>query len=337
VAGGGLRLPGWWVWCGSVARGDDGRYHCFASRWPADLPFFHGYLAASEVIRAVSDRPEGPYAFAEVVLPPRGPGHWDGRMTHNPFILRHRDRWLLFYIGCTWDGPMPTCEEMHALRALNDGPNGRIFPWYRSIRIGMAQASSLCGPWIRPEHPTFDVDPAGWDANVVTNPSPCVAPDGRILLYYRAGAAKLGLAIAEHPDAAFIRHGAGPIIDPGDGRRIEDPFVWHDGERYQMVCKDLTGDITGEYHAAAHLWSPDGMSWHLADPAKAWSRTVAWNDGSTTTQASIERPFILMDESGRPGWLFAATADGPGPRDGRPGHYWAHQSWNMVIPLASPS
>ncbi|HEX3086046.1 MAG TPA: GDSL-type esterase/lipase family protein, partial [Pyrinomonadaceae bacterium] len=29
---GGLRLDGFWVWCGSVIKGDDGKYHMFASR-----------------------------------------------------------------------------------------------------------------------------------------------------------------------------------------------------------------------------------------------------------------------------------------------------------------
>src|SRR5262245_12009882 len=31
---GGFRLEGYWVWCGSVIKGDDGKYHMCASRWP---------------------------------------------------------------------------------------------------------------------------------------------------------------------------------------------------------------------------------------------------------------------------------------------------------------
>jgi hypothetical protein len=32
VASGGFELPDHWVWCGAPIRGEDGRYHLFASR-----------------------------------------------------------------------------------------------------------------------------------------------------------------------------------------------------------------------------------------------------------------------------------------------------------------
>jgi hypothetical protein len=334
--GKGFRQDDYWVWCGSVVQGDDGRYHCFASRWSKRYPFFHGYLASSEVVRASSDTPEGPYTVEEVILPARGSEWWDGRMTHNPFIIKRGDEYLLFYIGATFTGDIPDASVMRAM--LQEGPrNGRVFDWYTTIRIGMARSRSVFGPWERPDQPTFDVNPDGWDANVVTNPAPCLAPDGSILLFYRAGAAKLGLAIAETPDGPIVRQGDGPVVDPGDGLRIEDPCIWHDGERYQMVCKDLTGQIAGEFHAAIHLWSTDARNWQIADEPKAWSRELQWDDGTTTTQGSIERPFILLDEKGEPAWLFAATADGPGPLEGRPGFTWAENTWTMVRPLATPA
>jgi hypothetical protein len=252
-------------------------------------------------------------------------------MTHNPFVIRYGEELLLFYIGATYSDDTPSPEKMHALRS-EPGGNGRIFPWYSSIRIGMARAKSVFGPWQRPDEPTFDIDPEGWDNRVVTNPSPCLTPDGRILLYYRSTGAKLGLAVAASPDAPFARQSNGAVVDPGEGLKIEDPFVFWTHEHYEMVCKDLTGDIAGEFHAAVHLLSDDGMEWTVAPHAKAWSRTIRWDDGSTTTQASIERPFILMQD-GQPAFLFAATADGPGPKENRPGHYFAENTWNMVIPL----
>jgi hypothetical protein len=52
-ADGGFRMDGYWVWCGSAVRGEDGRYHLFAARWPHAYPFFQGYLVASEIVRAV--------------------------------------------------------------------------------------------------------------------------------------------------------------------------------------------------------------------------------------------------------------------------------------------
>lgn len=69
---GGFRMEGYWVWCGSVIKGEDGRYHLFASRWKKNQPMHPGWLFGSEIVRAVSDRPEGPYTFQEVVLTARG-------------------------------------------------------------------------------------------------------------------------------------------------------------------------------------------------------------------------------------------------------------------------
>ena len=75
-----------------IVQGEDGRYHLFAARWPKELPFFDGYKVHSEVVRAASPTPEGPYEFQEVVLPARGAEYWDGRMTHNPTIRRRHTR-----------------------------------------------------------------------------------------------------------------------------------------------------------------------------------------------------------------------------------------------------
>jgi hypothetical protein len=335
LKGKGFRQDDYWVWCSSVVRGEDGRYHMFASRWPKKYPFFHGYLAASEVVRASADEAAGPYVFDEVVLPTRGGGFWDGRMTHNPFIVRWRDELLLFYIGATYDGPIPTRDQMDVMRAQKGG-TGKGFPWYATIRIGVARSESVFGPWTRPDRPTFDIDPDSWDDTVVTNPSPCIAPDGRILMFYRSTAARLGLAATDSPDEPFERIGTSPAVDLGDGKRIEDPFVFWMEDHYEMVAKDLSGLVTGEFHAAIHLTSPDASAWSVAHEPKAWSRTIAWDDGSTTTQGSIERPFILF-EDGAPRYLFAATADGPGPGDGRPGFYFAENTWTMVFELRPTS
>lgn len=75
----GFYMKDYWVWCGSVIKGDDGKYHMFASRWPIDLPFKNHWLTNSEIVHAVSDTPEGPYEFSDVALPPRGEQYWDAR------------------------------------------------------------------------------------------------------------------------------------------------------------------------------------------------------------------------------------------------------------------
>jgi hypothetical protein len=103
-------------------------------------------------------------------------------------------------------------------------------------------------------------------------------------------------------------------------------YVWHEDGLYQMIFNDMTGRITGEDHAGAHAVSEDGIAWRLADPPKAYSRTVRWSDGTITHQGSFERPQLLIQD-GHPTYLFAATGDGPG------GFWNASHTWNMGMPL----
>ncbi|MDG0813971.1 glycoside hydrolase family protein [Cohnella rhizosphaerae] len=69
---GGFRMDGYYIWCGSVVKAEDGRYHMFASRWPVETGFPDGYRTHSEIVRAIAEKPEGPYTFVEVVLRGRG-------------------------------------------------------------------------------------------------------------------------------------------------------------------------------------------------------------------------------------------------------------------------
>ena len=105
---GGFRQPGYWVWCGTVAKGDDGRFHHYASRWPHALPFSPHWLTNSEVVHSVSATPEGPYLFAGVALPPRGASFWDGQMTHNPVVRKIGGKYVLYYTGTTYAGERPS-------------------------------------------------------------------------------------------------------------------------------------------------------------------------------------------------------------------------------------
>ena len=323
--GGGFAMDDYWVWCGSVIRGEDNRYYMFAARWPKELPFFTGYITHSEVVRAVSDTPEGPYAFQECVLPAHDLAAWDGQMTHNPTIRKSGNTYLLFYIGATYDGPRPTAEDLHSNTDLRQC--GEAYP---NIRIGVATATSVSGPWTRSEQPILRPRPGKWDCSVVTNPAPCVLDDGRILLYYRSNTPdglRIGAAMADDHRSEFRRVADDPVLVLDGGNFVEDPFVWRAGGRFEMLAKDMTGGLSGETHAGIHATSDDGLHWAVSSPAKAYSRRVAWDDGSVTVQGCLERPQLLLDDSGRPTYLFAATADGPGGFDR------CSRTWNMAIPL----
>lgn len=320
---GGFRMPDYWVWGGSAIRGQDGRYHLFAARWPKTLPFFDGYKTHSEVVRAVSDTPQGPYAFQEVVLGTRDAAYWDGRMTHNPSIHRHGDIYLLFYIGATYEGPTP---DGKALRA---GATTQPAESYANIRIGLATAPSVHGPWTRQDTPILEPRPEKWDDSIVTNPAPCILDSGEVIMLYRANTSQglcLGVTHAKSWHDSFRRLVDTPVLVFENGY-VEDPYIWWNGRHFELLAKDMTGGLTGEKHAGIHATSEDAINWRLSDPAKAYSRRVTWDDGAVTTQGSLERPKLLLD-NGQPTHLFAATADGPG------GFRKANSTWTMVIPLA---
>ncbi len=312
-------MKDWWIWCGSVIRGEDGLYHMFASRWPKALSFSPHWLTNSEVVRAVSERPEGPYEFAEVVLAARGPEWWDGRMTHNPTIHRCGDVYLLFYTGTTYDGPTPepgreASEEMRLQARANQ-------------RIGLAVSRSVYGPWQRMDEPILKPRPGKWDGLITTNPAAWVMEDGRVILVYKSvghqrDLLRLGVAVAESYQGPYVRASDEPIFRFDDtGDHVEDPYVWYEDGVFQMVMKDMRGGICGEAGGGIHAWSEDGVSWKLAEPVKAWSRRVEFDDGSARELRHVERPQVLV-EDGRARWVFFAVMS----EDGR-------DTWNMAVPV----
>ena len=147
----GFRMDGFFVWGGSVIKVNN-TYHLFASRWPEETKFPQGYREHSEIVHATADNPLGPYEFREVVLKGRGGTWWDGKMCHNPKIVKAGDYYVLFYIGSAVGSPLRKC--------------------------GYSFSKSIDGPWERLGEPL----PFGEDHN---NPAPYVYEDGRVIVAFR--------------------------------------------------------------------------------------------------------------------------------------------------------
>lgn len=324
--GGGFALDDHWVWCGSVVRGEDNRYHMFASRWSKSVPFWPYWVSNSEIVRASADTPVGPYQFEEVVLPPRGNQFWDGRMTHNPTVHRHGDEFLLFYTGTTYQAPMPTPRT-----PFRQG-DALFLEARANQRIGLATSGSVQGPWTRPDQPLLLPRPGKWDALMTTNPAPCVRENGSVLLAYKSTAhqkdkLRYGVAGAERLHGPYERLDDEPVFRFANGvDHIEDAYVWQQDGMYQLLMKDMEGGVGGEKGGGVHALSDNGVAWRLAPRPHAYSRTVHWDDGATTTQAHLERPQLLV-ENGRATHLFAATGESAD------GSWNFDRSWNLVIPL----
>jgi len=330
--GGGFRMEGYWVWCGTVMKGEDNRYHMFASRWPKSQPMHPGWLSLSEIVRASSDTPEGPYQFEEVVLPARGAEYWDGRMTHNPQITKWGDTYVLYYIGSTH--PFPDLKEGEQL-VHNDS---RSIVARANKRVGIATAKSVFGPWTRSDRPILPTRPGHFDNFLTSNPAPCIGEDGSVVLLFKArsykpmpytgdtyGRMTIGAAMAKDVLGPYHVMQETPLF-VDESIEIEDPFIWKEGPYYQMIAKDMHGNICGETYGGVHGYSENGLDWTLNMGELTYSRHVLWDDGKVRQMGNLDRPFLLF-ENGKATHMFFATSDGT------ESFFDAENTWNMVIPL----
>ncbi len=305
----GFELPDYWVWCGSVIRdtaeGGDGHYHLFASRWPKFLSFSPHWVTNSEIIRASSDSPAGPYQFEEIVLRPRAFSYFDSRVTHNPRVVSFDGVYYLYYVGTTYDFPTPDAE--HQLSRSSSSDEHLYERAWTNKRIGLATSFSVKGPWRRIDQPLLEPRPGKWDALITTNPSVAVRGDGFTVMIYKScrawgGPLQLGLATAPHP--------AGPFTAVSDEAAFpincEDPFLWLEDDRYHVIFKDFSGELCGVPYGGAYAWSDDLVEWHASGKAAlAYSRNIEWADGRVSTHGSLERPSLVI-ENGRPTHFVAA-------------------------------
>lgn len=326
--GGGFEMENYWVWGSSVIKGEDGKYHMFASRWKKDIGFGK-WVTNSEIVRAVADTPVGPYKFQEIVLPIRGKEFFDGLVTHNPRIVKYKDYYLLYYFGTTYDFDIPMTNE-------NIWADNRAQEAWMNKRVGMAYSKSVEGPWTRMDQPVIKPRHGKWDSSITSNPAPAVNEEtGEILLLYKSSTngltppLLLGASKAFNMLGPYERIKDDPIfnfdVKETNENDVEDPFVWWANDHYELIMKDRFGYICGERGGGIHAKSKDGINWELATNPLAYSKNILWDNGKRVYQNHFERPFLLL-EDGKPTHLFAAT--GVGPKE------WEFEkSWNMVIPL----
>lgn len=297
-----LQMDGYYVWCNSPIEGPDGKIHVFFSRWPAKESM-SGWIHDSEICHAVADNPEAPFRFVSVVLAPRGGDHWDATTCHNPHIRYVDGKYCLFFMG---------------------NSNGKT----NTKRIGLATASSLYGPWKRPDDPLLEAgEPGAWDDHCTTNPSFVKHPNGEYWLFYKSwntgeyerakgkavrGNRKYGLAVAKQLQGPYVKYEGNPVVDfsvRGGNAQFEDAFIWLGKDKFRMLARDMGvfSDDVGLY-----MESEDGIHWEEPSPGYHPLKAYVTEPPAPSylkRYGRLERPQVLF-VNGKPAYLFTAAQGG---------------------------
>lgn len=192
---------------GGQAVFEDGMYHLiFADFMSCGLGCWGG---ASQLARAVSQHPLGPYKKAEVIAPPFRKRRSslcvfftralkEAAADHNPTVNKvPGGPYVITAIGCAPIGGAPTnnCSALlpppppHATnhRQLRARSGAAVGDPAAAGAITMLYSDKITGPWKRRPGVILEPAPADrWDS-FVTNPSLFFFPNGSALLAYRGG------------------------------------------------------------------------------------------------------------------------------------------------------
>ncbi len=319
-----IRNDGYYVWCTSVIKGDDGKYHMFYSRWkhgtrtPDDDPMnyifngFRGWGKYSEIAYAVSDRIEGPYRYQKTIL--KGDGDkakWDRFTMHNPQVRKFGRYYYLYYISNSYDS---------SLYAGNTSFSEDWKHWLRynsTQKIGVLKFKSfsdlVAGKYERAARPLVAPDSVR-TFEVATNPTVTQGPDGRYYMMYKSRKPNVGnmtfwMAVSNRPDGPFTF--AGKVFTSAD-MACEDPCIWYDGrrKRFYAAAKYYSHSkvLAPQFGALVLITSTNGLDWKPAAHPLISLRELNMANAGKMQLAHLERPFIVTGEDGEPIALFAAAA-----------------------------
>ncbi|GGF38793.1 glycoside hydrolase family protein [Echinicola rosea] len=355
-----LGNEGYFVWGGSVIRGEDGRYHMFYSRWPSGPDkdnFGDGWLTGSEIAYAVSDHADHGFTFVKVVLQGQGKegrsSAWDGQSVHNPHIQRFNGTYYLYHTGSTYPGKQPEGSPGANLSRRNLIQQSQqiglvTFNSMEDLLQGNINRSNapLLSPRTRVKdgdvlHPSPEGTKTKPDNLIVVNPSVVRRKsDGKYLLYFKGNQyvpswrGIHGVAISDSPSGPFKPRDEFVFdVRDEDGKlaSAEDPYVWYheESDLYYTVFKDFTGKITGDEPGLALMKSSDGIHWEKPENAMFMPLSLELKTGQTVKVNRLERPQFLIGEDGLPKVLYAACSLNPlnEKKDG--------SSFNVQIPLKS--
>jgi hypothetical protein len=334
-----LNDPNRFVWGSTVLRGEDGKYHMLYNTWECgdSIPIFtNSWVLHSKIAYAVSDFPDRDFKTKKIVLRGRAldgdESAWDAQMVTNPHLKKFKGKYYLYYVGSADPGVQAKGSKGEYVNKRN-----RV---QQNQKIGVIEFKSfedlLNNNFERPDAPILSprtrvkpnniVNPstAGTapkpDNIIVVNPSVVQRPeDGKYLLYFKGNVYNPhwrgihGLAVSDSPSGPYLASDQIIFdIKMKDGKvaSAEDPFVWyhHEYEKFFAVIKDFSGVITGKKPGLAILESFDGVEWTRPENPFFMKKEVILNSGDTILVNRLERPQLLLDESGNPQVLYCACS-----------------------------
>jgi len=284
-----FKTEGYYNWCSSMIRGDDGKYHLFYSRWPKKYGF-DAWLTHSEVARAISNSPAGPWEYKETVLKSNGKGHWDAITVHNPKIKHFNGKYYLYYCSTNMgDKEFAEGDLIETALAGGSHPNWKILR--PNQRTGVAVSNSINGPWTRMDQPL--IEPSGPITTLTVNPAIDQGKDGKYYLIVKGDKPNetrfirnQAIAVSDSPTGPFKMQPK-PVIDYLD---TEDMSMWYDLKRDYFYAV---------FHAHTFIGmvsSPDGINWKKATEYVLTPKKLALANGTTLEPDRLERPFVYQEK-----------------------------------------
>ncbi len=319
-----FQQDGYYVWCTSVIKGKDGKFHMFYSRWKHGkrtldgdsmnhiFNGFRGWNKYSEIAYAVADNIKGPYKYVKTILKGDGDRNkWDRFTMHNPHVRKFGKYYYLYYISNNYDSTLYkgnttfTKDWKHWLQYNSTQKIGVLkFKNMNDLLDGNYERSA--NPLMKPDSVrTFEV---------TTNPTVTQGPDGRYYMMYKSRKPNVGnmtfwMAVSNKPNGPFVF--AAEVFTSAE-MACEDPCLWYDKKRkrFYAAAKYYSNSklLASQFGALVLITSVDGLKWEPAQHSLISLRELNMTNGSKIQLTHLERPFIVTDKNGEPLALFAAAS-----------------------------
>ena len=318
-------------WGGAVLRGDDGRYHMWASEMTEHCGI-GAWAQNSRVIHSVADTAGGTYRRVGVV--------WNV-FAHEPMMARgDKGEWVMYFTSNRANkthGVCNCCQENVSRCDGSTGPRdcpsaGGRARFDMGVGAGlvgsgdssptwMSYAPTPYGPWSVPAH----IFPKWVGSD--TNFAPLILPNGSLVGLWRSWEATGSRVFTvtasswREPDT-YIQHHHEVISTDLGTAGTEDPFVYLDGDgHFHAIFHHMYGEGTSTQwwldtdggHAFSHdglEWTYSGVAWGNAQHPRG--QAVNFTDGTSFAFTRRERPHFIFDAAGNPAYLTNAAQYGPG-------------------------